>query len=73
MDPNSYPLRNWWTELAIFLVTAAAATVAIAALWTVGGDGTVNAAVFLVPGIAIGLAVAARYRRKHMTGSRSPR
>ncbi|MBB1246121.1 hypothetical protein GL263_21560 [Streptomyces durbertensis] len=64
----TYSTREWWVEIAVGALAAVATTVLLAFLCflSLGGEeATVNLAWFAVPGLAVGLWVSRRYRRRH--------
>lgn len=62
----AYSTRNWWAELAVFLLVTVVVAGLLILLWVGAQDGsgaTASLWGFVVPGGLVGLWAARRYRR----------
>ncbi|MFE0178538.1 hypothetical protein ACFWZ2_40165 [Streptomyces sp. NPDC059002] len=67
---TAYSSRNWWTEMAVGVLGTAACTALLLALDVralEGRGGTVDLLNCLVPGLAVGVWSARRYRRRRIS------
>ncbi|MEV5990762.1 hypothetical protein AB0L96_05350 [Streptomyces sp. NPDC052115] len=65
---RAYSSRNWWTEMAVGVLVTLVCTALLlgVGIWALEGrGGTVNLLSCLVPGLAVGIWSARRYRRRH--------